>query len=358
MKKQIICVLFGGVSPEHAVSCRSGAMVIEHIDRERFEVLPVGIRRDGAWFLTADCAETVRSGAWETDPASVPVVFSPSRAEGECGLLIDGKWVRPDCIFPVMHGENCEDGSMQGLFKLAGIPFVGCGVASSAVCMDKIYTKMVCTYGGILQADWVAASDISEPAESVADRCEAKLAYPMFVKPANTGSSVGVSKAKDRNALIAAIDEARRYDRRVLIEENIDGYELECAVMGNNAEVVSGIGQVLPTQEFYSYDAKYNDASSALIFDPDFPAETVALLRKTAADVYRLLDCKGLSRVDFFLRKSDGKVIFNEINTLPGFTSISMYPKLMERIGISNTEMITRVIETAFTREEGRVLHG
>ena len=347
MKKQIICVLFGGVSPEHAVSCRSGAMVIEHIDRERFEVLPVGIRRDGAWFLTADCAEMVRSGAWETDPASVPVVFSPSRAEGECGLLIDGKWVRPDCIFPVMHGENCEDGSMQGLFKLAGIPFVGCGVASSAVCMDKIYTKMVCTYGGIPQADWVAASDISEPTESVADRCEAKLAYPMFVKPANTGSSVGVSKAKDRNALIAAIDEARRYDRRVLIEENIDGYELECAVMGNNAEVVSGIGQVLPTQEFYSYDAKYNNAESVTLIPTTLPEGKEEELRDAARRIFAALDGRGLSRVDFFLRKSDNAVIFNEINTLPGFTSISMYPKLFGAVGVDYDTLVDRLIELA-----------
>ena len=292
MKKQTICVLFGGVSPEHAVSCRSAAMVVEHIDRERFDILPVGIRRDGAWILTADCAETVRLGAWESDASGKPVVFSPSRAAGESGLLIDGVWVRPDCVFPVMHGENGEDGSIQGLFQLAGIPFVGCGVASSAVCMDKILTKIVCTHGGIAQADWVAATDWSESAESVADRCEAALPYPMFVKPANTGSSVGVSKAKDRAALIAAINEARQFDRRVLIEENIDGYEMECAVMGNNAETVSGIGQILPTQEFYSYDAKYNDASSELIFDPDLPQVVTDELRTNAAKVYRLLDCK------------------------------------------------------------------
>ncbi|PWL53456.1 MAG: D-alanine--D-alanine ligase A [Clostridiales bacterium] len=358
MKKQSICVIFGGVSPEHEVSCRSGAMVLEHIDRERYDVWPVGIRKDGAWLLTTDCPDKVRSGAWTDEPQNRPVVFSPSRLSGEAGLLVDGEWRRPDCVFPILHGENGEDGSMQGLFTLAGIPFVGCGVTASALCMDKIYTKMICSCEGIAQAEWVAVTDPEETAEAAAARVEARFAYPVFVKPVNTGSSVGVSKAKDRAALIEAISLARRYDSRVLVEEFIDGFELETAVLGNGAEIVSGIGQIVPTQEFYSYDAKYNDETSALVFDPPIPAEKTAELRRTAARVFRLLGCRGLSRVDFFLRKSDGQVIFNEINTLPGFTSISMYPKLIERLGISNTEMITRLIEAALTRQGGCAAHG
>ena len=258
----------------------------------------------------------------------------------------------------MLHGENGEDGSIQGLFTLAGIPFVGSGVTSSALCMDKIYTKMICAHEGIRQAAWIPAADPGEKAEAVAARVEACFAYPVFVKPANTGSSVGVSKAKNRAALIEAIALARRYDSRVLIEEYIEGMELETAVLGNEAEIVSGIGQIIPTKEFYSYDAKYNDETSALVWDPPIPDEKATELRRTAAHVFRLLGCRGLSRVDFFLRKSDGAVIFNEINTLPGFTSISMYPKLIERLGISNTEMITRLIEAALAGQEGCAAHG
>lgn len=358
MNQKVICVLFGGVSPEHEVSCRSGAMVLEQIDRTRFQVLPIGIRKDGAWMLTADDVEQVRSGAWETAPDNRPVMVSQSRSGACCGLLVGDTWLHPDCIFPVLHGENGEDGSIQGLFTLAGIPFVGSGIAASALCLDKIYTKIVCAAEGIPQAAWVAVTDPSESAEAAAARVEARFEYPVFVKPANTGSSVGVTKAKDHAGLVAGISEARRFDSRILIEEFIDGLELETAVLGDRAEIVSGVGQILPTQEFYSYDAKYNDDSSQAIFDPQIPAETVEQIQSLAARIFRLLNCRGLSRVDFFLRKKDQQVIFNEINTLPGFTSISMYPKLIERLGISNREMITRLIEAAMARQGGCVLHG
>ena len=358
MNQKTICVIFGGVSPEHEVSCRSGAMVLENMDRSRFNVLPVGIRKDGAWFLTADDAELVRSGAWETAPENRAVVFSPSRGGEKSGLLIGDRCIHPDCVFPILHGENGEDGSVQGLFQLAGVPFVGSGVAGAAISMDKIYTKIICASEGIPQAAWVASTDPEEPAESLAARAEAKFSYPVFVKPANTGSSVGVSKAKKHAELLQDIAEARRFDTRILIEEFIDGLELETAVLGDRAEIVSGVGQIIPTQEFYSYDAKYNDASSKTLFDPPIPPEKTEELRQTAARVFRLLSCKGLSRVDFFLRKSDMQVIFNEINTLPGFTSISMYPKLIERLGISNRDMITRLIEAARARQGGCAIHG
>lgn len=358
MSQQLICALFGGVSPEHEVSCRSGAMVLEHIDRTRFQVLPIGIRKDGVWMLTADDAELVRSGAWETLPDNRPVLVSPAASGEACGLLVGETWLHPACIFPVLHGENGEDGSIQGLLTLAGIPFVGSGIAASALCMDKIYTKIVCASEGIPQAAWVAVTDPDESAEDAAARVEERFAYPVFVKPANTGSSVGVSKAKNHEELVAGIREARRFDSRILVEEFIDGLELETAVLGDRAELVSGVGQIVPTQEFYSYDAKYNDESSQVIFDPPIPAEAVKELQSLAARIFRLLNCRGLSRVDFFLRKRDQQVIFNEINTLPGFTSISMYPKLIERIGISNREMITRLIEAAMARQGGCVRHG
>lgn len=357
-EKLTVCVLFGGDSPEHEVSSRSGAMVLENIDRDRFRVVPVGIRRDGTWLRTADDVELVRSGAWETDPASVPAILSPARNAGGAGLFCGGEWIRVDCVFPILHGENGEDGSVQGVCKLAGIPCVGCGVASSAVCMDKIYTKMVCDYEGIPQADCVISSDPRESVELVAKRVETKFDFPVFVKPANTGSSVGVAKAKDHDALIAAINDARRYDSRVLIEEFIDGMELETAVLGNFAETVSGVGQIIPAQEFYSYDAKYNDDNSAVNFEPDLPKEKLDEIREIAGRVFRVLGCKGFSRVDFFCRYKDQKVIFNEINTLPGFTVISMYPKLIARAGIDNTAMISRLIELALENAKGRVTNG
>ncbi len=348
MKKQLIAVLFGGVSPEHAVSCLSAAMVLREIDRTRFDVLPIGILENGRWVLAEVPPEAVADRSWEQRTDLPEVLFSPTR---DCsgGFRIDGKVVRPDCMYPVLHGENGEDGTVQGMFRMAGIPFVGSDVTASALCMDKIFTKFVCDRAGILQARFVALTDATDGTQVASGIAEAEtnLGYPLFVKPANTGSSVGVSKARNREELTRAIALAASFDKRVLVEEAIDGYEVEVAILGNKELLASGVGQIVPTQEFYSYDAKYNDASSALIFDPDFPAETVAALQNTAKQVYTLLSCKGLSRVDFFLRKSDLAVIFNEINTLPGCTAISMYPKLMERAGISNRDLITRLIELA-----------
>lgn len=342
-----VLVIFGGVSPEHDVSRVSAASVLSNIDRERFEVKVLGITREGRWLLTGATSESISSGQWEKGD-NLPVLFSPARDETG-GFYIAGERYLPDVVFPVLHGENGEDGRLQGLLTLAGIPFVGCGCASGAVCMDKAFTKQVCAWAGIAMADWVLAlrSEISGDIDGVIARVEEKFAYPVFVKPANTGSSVGVSKASDRAGLAQALVLAAKYDSRILVEEFIDGRELEIAVLGNETPVASGIGEILPSRDFYSYEAKYIDGTSGLVFDPVLPDGKEDELRAAAVKIFRLLDCRGLSRVDFFLRKRDNAVIFNEINTLPGFTGISMYPKLFGRRGIAYGDLVTKIIDLA-----------
>ncbi len=342
-----VLIIFGGVSPEHDVSRVSASSVLSNIDREKFEVRVVGITKAGRWLETDAAPCDIASGKWES-LGGKPVLFNPAR-DSSGGFYIDGRRYMPDVVFPVLHGENGEDGRLQGLLTLAGIPFVGCGCASSAVCMDKGFTKQVCAWAGIGMADWVLATrrEISEDIDLIVSNVEAKFAYPVFVKPANTGSSVGVSKAKNRDALLDALNSAAKYDSRVLIEEFIDGRELEIAVLGNEKAIASGVGEILPSRDFYSYEAKYEDGTSGLVFDPELPEGKTEELRAAAVKIFTLLDCRGLSRVDFFLRKSDNAVIFNEINTLPGFTGISMYPKLFGRCGIPYAELITRILDLA-----------
>ncbi len=342
-----VLVIFGGVSPEHDVSRASAASVLRNIDREKFSVTAVGITKKGRWLLTDASPEAVEDGSWE-DGDVKDVLYSPAR-DGLGGFYIAGKRYLPDVVFPVLHGENGEDGRLQGMLSLAGIPFVGCGTASAAVCMDKAFTKQVCASAGIPMADWifVTADEVFESVGLAVERTEKKFSYPVFVKPANTGSSVGVSKAGNRKELVCALGEAAKYDGRILVEEYIDGRELEVAVLGNGKAEASGVGEILPSRDFYSYEAKYVDGTSGLVFDPELPEGKAEELRKTALRVFALLDCRGLSRVDFFLRKSDNAVIFNEINTLPGFTGISMYPKLFAKCGIPYGELITRIIMLA-----------
>jgi len=348
MKK--VCVVFGGISPEHEVSCVSAASVLENIDKTRYDIAALGITKDGRWLYTKPDPENLRNGSWKAEKNSNPVVFSPARGI-QSGILIGDKWYKPDCVFPVLHGENGEDGSIQGLFKLAGIDFVGCGVASSAICMDKIFTKQICAFNGITVSDWIAAagSEIND-IDKIVSEAERKFSYPMFVKPANTGSSVGVSKAYNRDELYKAVELAFSYDHRILIEEFVKGLELEIAVLGNFKPMVSGVGQILPSRDFYTYEAKYSDGTSGLEFNPPISQEVSDEIKQTAAKAYRLLDCRGLSRVDFFYDTVNSRVVFNEINTLPGFTSISMYPKLFAAAGVSYSELITRLIELASER--------
>ena len=350
MKKLSVCVLFGGVSPEHAVSLRSAESVLSHLDAEKYNIFPVGITQDGDWVLFGGSDYgMLPAGTWQDCPENRRAAISPVRGQGL--LSFENDCVvreRIDVVFPVLHGENGEDGSMQGLLQIAGIPYVGPRVAASAACMDKTITKLIAGRAGIRQAAWqlVTAQDMRRGAERVAETIERALDYPVFVKPAGTGSSVGVAKARDRAALLAALETALGYDSKVLVEEFIDGQEVEVAVLGNDTPMASVCGEIDSGAEFYDYDAK-NILDCAKLYIPARISEDAAEgVREQAIRVYQAMGCRGLSRVDFFVTH-DGEVVFNEINTLPGFTSISMYPKLFEASGIPYSELLDQLIALA-----------
>ena len=349
--KKTVAILFGGQSSEHDVSCVSGATVIRSLDPERYDAILIGITKDGRW-LAVDSVEAVENGSWKNGRKTA--IISPDRSRKGV-LFVDGDSVTfraVDVIFPVLHGLYGEDGTVQGLFTLAGIPYVGCGVLCSAVSMDKLYTKIVVDTLGIRQAKYVAVfgHELADMNACVA-RVEESLAYPVFVKPSNASSSKGVNKAHDRTELIYALKEASYHDRKILVEETIIGREIECAVLGDGITVdASGVGEILAADEFYSYDAKYNNEDSRTVIGPELPDGKEEEFRECARSIFRALDGFGLARVDFFLEKGTNEVVFNEINTLPGFTSISMYPMLWGARGLDKKALVTKLIELAARR--------
>ena len=351
MKSLSVCILFGGVSPEHEVSLRSAESVLNNIDESKYNVFPVGITKEGRWILYGgkDYSD-LPSGRWLTHPDNRQAAISPIRGQGL--LTFEGDCVvrqQIDVVFPVLHGENGEDGTIQGLLQLAGIPYVGPHVAASAVAMDKTLTKLVVDQAGITQAAWnlVRRSDMGSRMEGTLDALEAKFAYPMFVKPAGTGSSVGVSKATEREDLKKALLEAGKYDDKVLVEEFIRGREIEVAVMGNESPVASVCGEIDSGADFYDYDAKYITDTSVSYIPARIPEDVAETVRDTAVKVYKAIGCQGLSRVDFFVTWQENRVVFNEINTIPGFTSISMYPKLFGASGVPYSQLIDKLLELA-----------
>ena len=351
MKKNI-CVIFGGESPEHEISLKSVTSILNNLDRDKYEIYTLGITKDGRWLLYSGDVSKIESGDWEKDPGQLkPAVISPDPSCGGIMVMENGKYsvIKTDVIFPVLHGEHGEDGTVQGLFELSHIPYVGMGVLASANAMDKTFSKLVFGAAGIPQAAWVtvsAADDFSEKADEI----EEKLGYPCFVKPARTGSSVGIGKAHDRDELLSALENAAKFDSKILVEEHIDGHEVECAVLGNSEPKAAAVGEIKPTVEYYDFDAKYNDDSTVLVIPAELPDETTEQIRDYAVRAFKALDGRGLSRVDFFVKHSDGSVVLNEINTLPGFTSISMYPKLWNAVGIGYTELLDRLIELALEK--------
>ncbi len=351
MKKLNVCVLFGGISPEHEVSLRSAESVLNHMDAEKYNVFPVGITKEGKWILYggADYA-LLPTGEWEQHPDNRPVAISPVRDQGL--LRFEGDCVvreQIDVVFPVLHGENGEDGAIQGLMQLAGIPCVGPDVAASAVAMDKTLTKLVVDHAGLTQAAWqlVRNSDLTAHMEQILDQLEGRFAYPMFVKPADTGSSVGVSKAADRAALQQALTAAGQFDEKILVEEFIHGREVEVAVMGNDSPMASACGEIDSGADFYDYDSKYITDTSTAYIPARIDEEVAEQVRDAAVKIYSAIGCRGLSRVDFFVTYEDNRVVFNEINTLPGFTSISMYPKLFDASGIPFGQLIDELLRLA-----------
>ena len=355
MSKLNVCILFGGISPEHAVSLRSAESVLNNIDHNQYNVFPVGITKDGDWILFGgNDYSMLPAGTWQTCEGNRRAAISPVHGQGLLSFEHDCVVrERIDVVFPVLHGAGGEDGTIQGLLEIAGIPYVGPGVASSAACMDKCMTKLMADQAGVAQANWilVTKAGYNHCAEAVADQVEQTFAYPVFVKPAGTGSSVGVSKVRDRESLFRALETALSFDRKVLVEEFIDGQEVECAILGNQTPVASVCGEIDSGADFYDYEAKYISDSSSLYIPARVDAAVQEQVREIAVKIYEALGCRGLSRVDFFV-KADGSVIFNEINTIPGFTSISMYPKLFEASGIPYTRLIDLLLTFALEQEK------
>ena len=351
MRKLNVCVLFGGISPEHEVSLRSAEFVLNSLSPEKYNVFPVGITKEGDWILYGGTDySALPSGQWKEHPDNRKAAISPIRGQGL--LSFEGDCVvreMIDVVFPVLHGENGEDGSVQGLLQLAGIPFVGPHVAASAVSMDKSLTKLVVDSAGVTQAAWqlVRRGDLENHLVSTLNSLESRFAYPMFVKPAGTGSSVGVSKAADREALRKALEFAAKYDTKILVEEFIDGQEIEVAVMGNNSPVASICGEIDSGADFYDYEAKYISDTSVAYIPARLPEDVAEQVRDLAVKVYSAIGCQGLSRVDFFVTRQDHRVVFNEINTLPGFTSISMFPKLFAASGIPGDQLLDELFRLA-----------
>lgn len=340
MKKKI-AVLFGGQSTEHEVSRVSAASVLRNIDQKKYDIYPIGITKDGAWFEYTGSIDKIETGEWEKDEYyKVP----------DANKLLFNKEI--DVVFPVLHGLYGEDGTIQGLCKLVNIPCVGCGVLSSAICMDKVYTKYLLEDLNIRQAEYVIvnACDFNSDKDSIIKVIEETLNYSVFIKPSNSGSSVGITKAHNREELIRGIDEALKYDRKVLVERALNAREIEVAVLGNDNPMASIAGEIIPAKEFYDYEAKYQNESSKLLIPANLDENKMAEVRQTAIKVYRALDCAGMARVDFLVDKDTLEVYLNEVNTIPGFTKISMYPKLWQATGKAYLEIIDELINFAIER--------
>ena len=351
MKKNI-AVIFGGQSTEHEVSCKSAYNVVSLIDRDLWNIVLIGITKDGRWVNT-EKLESLRDGSWAQSEVSAEL--SPD-ATKQCVIMTepDGTVtdVRLDVVWPVLHGKFGEDGTIQGLLELARLPYVGCGVLASAVSMDKFFTKIIVDRLGIRQAKFVGVHDYElRDIGAVIARVENELSYPVFIKPSCAGSSCGVSKAVNAAQLTDGLRLAAEVDSKILVEEFIRGHEVECAVFGGGKEkpAVSGVGEILAAAEFYDYDAKYNNPDSQTIVDPELPGDAAETVRKYAREIFNAVDGYGLSRVDFFVTDA-GEVIFNEINTMPGFTAISMYPMLWEARGISKKELVAKLIDNGMKR--------
>lgn len=351
--KKIIGVVFGGKSDEYEVSQNSCVNVLKALDEEKYEIIKIGITREGRWYKTEASPEQIADGSWAGLDGNCLCTVPHDPTVGGILIFDKGDTARVqkiDCMIPVLHGDHGEDGEIQGLFSMAEIPFVGPGVKASANCMDKSATKEFGKLVGVAMADHylVRRRDFVDDRNGVVSEV-AKYhgnKYPLFVKPCSAGSSVGVTKVKSEAELADAIDTALKYDYKVLIEEAIVGRELEVAVLGNENPKASSVGEILTAGEFYSYDSKYINPESKTRIVDDLPESEINRIRDYAVKIYKELDCRGLSRVDFFYT-NDGVIVFNEINTLPGFTNISMYPMLWKHDGLETNELIDRLIDFA-----------
>lgn len=361
MKKLKVAILFGGRSGEHEISIVSARSVASALDKKKYQFLPIYITKDGHW-LSPDISQKVLSTDFEA------LIKSQSTAEiqkieREISKLsktnrfsFDFKKEKIDVAFPVLHGPFGEDGTIQGLFEMMDVAYVGCGVLSSSLTMDKAMSKICFEKAGLNVADYmvIMRSELGDNLTKILSQAEKRLKFPIFVKPANMGSSVGISKAKNRKELASALEIAAKYDRKIVLEKGIDARELEVAVLGNENPVASTVGEIVPCNEFYDYDAKYVKGTSELYIPARVSKPLQEKLRKAAIDAFKAVACEGLARVDFFLERKTNRIYINEINTIPGFTSISMYPKLFGASGIDYPSLIDRLIELALERYQDK----
>ena len=354
MTKKTVGLLFGGKSGEHEVSLVSGSAIAHNFDRELFDLFPIFISREGRWYGPIALEDIATAAAEQY--AEKEIMLAP-RPGGILLSVADGGEVgKLDVIFPIVHGTFGEDGILQGLLELADVPYVGAGVAGSAISMDKVVMRKILAYHNIPQVAFttVLRSQVEKNVAEAVQQVEEALPYPVFVKPANGGSSVGISKAKDSAELMQALQLAARYDRKILVEQGVDVREIEISVLGNEAPKVSLPGEIKASNEFYDYKAKYIDNKSVAQIPAELPAETIAVIQKLAVEAYLALECEGFARVDFFVERQTGRIYLNEINTLPGFTEISMYPKLWEAVGLPIAQLLTNLVELAELRYADR----
>lgn len=352
-------MIFGGRSGEHEVSLRSAESVINAMDRSRYEVIPIGITKDGRWLSSGNATALLPQAVMNSESQlQVAIIGDPTRS----GLtrLEDGSRTLAseplDVVFPVLHGTYGEDGTIQGLLEMAGVPYVGCGVLGSATGMDKVTMKQLFQQAEltIVEYEWFLRSAWDTEPDRIIRHVIRSLKFPVFVKPANLGSSVGVSKAANKNELRDAVDDAARYDRKIVIERAVDGREIEVSILGNENPIASLPGEIITGHEFYDYEDKYIDTSSRTEVPAKLPKRTIEQIQRDGIRAFQAIDGSGLARVDFFVERGTGRVILNEINTMPGFTSISMYPKLWAASGIPYSDLIDRLIQLALERHRDK----
>jgi D-alanine-D-alanine ligase len=356
-KKLRVGVIFGGRSGEHEVSLRSAESIINAMDKSKYEIIPIGITKEGAWLVSGNATALLPQAVMASnnhqqvaligDPTRQGLTWLDSGARGPTSEQLD-------VVFPVLHGTYGEDGTIQGLLDMAGVPYVGCGVLASSTGMDKVVMKHLFEQAGlnVVKYEWFLRSTWEEDPRPIIERIAGSLGFPVFVKPANLGSSVGISKAEDKDQLREAIDDAARYDRRILVERAVVGREIEVSVLGNEQPMASLPGEIIVGHDFYDYEDKYIDSASRTEVPARLPKKVVERIQRDAITAFKAIDGSGLARVDFFVES--GRVIINEINTMPGFTSISMYPKMWAASGISYSELIDRLIELAIERHRDK----
>ena len=347
MDKLNLLVVLGGQSTEHTISRMSATSIYKYLNKDKYKITKVGIDLNGQWYILDDSINDFTKEQWLTNSQIVKDVYRLIKEH--------------DVVFPILHGMYGEDGTIQGLFELTKVPYVGCRVLDSSISMDKIYTKKILQLAGIKQVKsvyvkkkyddtFIVVNDDLTETNDIEGVISQFIGYPCFVKASRSGSSVGCYKVSDASELMAKIIKASKYDRKIVVEEGIDRIELECAVLGNDNPQASLVGEILPAGEFYTFESKYEDENSDTIVPARVSEEITKYIRETAVKVFKAVDGHGLARVDFFLDKKTGEVYLNELNTLPGFTKISMYPKLWEATGIPYSELLDRLIELAFEK--------